>query len=92
MLTSPPDTTETLICYLGLAVGFVGFLLGMVLIITGLCLPRVHRCRSPGSLGVKGGGHICVREGKSEICEKQRGEEGRVVGRKEGEGKEGERK
>lgn len=35
---------------------------------------------------------MCVREGKSEICEKQRGEEGRGVGRKEGEGKEGERK
>ncbi|XP_028716859.1 HLA class II histocompatibility antigen, DO alpha chain isoform X1 [Peromyscus leucopus] len=35
VLTPPPDTTETLVCGLGLAVGFVGFLLGTVLIITG---------------------------------------------------------
>lgn len=88
MLTPPPDTTETVICYLGLAVGFVGFLLGTVLIVTGMCLPSVRRCRSPGSLGVKGGGHMCAQEGKSEICENRRGEEGR---RKDGEGEEGER-
>lgn len=77
---------------MGLAVGFVGFLLGTVLIVTGMCLPSVRRCRSPGSLGVKGGGHMCVGEGKSEICEKQRGRRGGGRERKEGEGKEGERK
>ncbi|XP_021485262.1 HLA class II histocompatibility antigen, DO alpha chain [Meriones unguiculatus] len=33
--TPPPDTVETLICGLGLALGFVGFLLGITLIITG---------------------------------------------------------
>ncbi|XP_075835690.1 HLA class II histocompatibility antigen, DO alpha chain isoform X1 [Microtus pennsylvanicus] len=43
VLTPPPETTETLVCYLGLAVGFVGFLLGTVLIVTGMCLPSVRR-------------------------------------------------
>ncbi|KAM4835736.1 HLA class II histocompatibility antigen, DO alpha chain [Thomomys bottae] len=32
--TQPPDTTETLVCALGLAIGFVGFLVGTILIIS----------------------------------------------------------
>ncbi|XP_036783533.2 HLA class II histocompatibility antigen, DO alpha chain isoform X1 [Manis pentadactyla] len=38
-----PDTTETLVCALGLALGLVGFLVGTVLIITGTCLSRTCR-------------------------------------------------
>ncbi|XP_012982327.1 HLA class II histocompatibility antigen, DO alpha chain isoform X1 [Mesocricetus auratus] len=43
VLTPPPDTTETLVCALGLALGFMGFLLGTVLIITGTRPPSVSR-------------------------------------------------
>lgn len=50
MLTPPPDTVETLICGLGLALGFMGCLLGTVLIITGTRKSSIRRCRSPGSL------------------------------------------
>lgn len=73
MLTPPPDTTETLVCGLGLALGFMGFLLGTALIVTGLSPRSIRRCRSPGSLRVKGGGHECVGEGKSDSV-KSRGE------------------
>ncbi|XP_044930611.1 HLA class II histocompatibility antigen, DO alpha chain isoform X4 [Mustela putorius furo] len=38
-----PDTTETLICALGLALGLLGFLVGTFLIIRGTCLSRAHR-------------------------------------------------
>ncbi|XP_035928245.1 HLA class II histocompatibility antigen, DO alpha chain isoform X1 [Halichoerus grypus] len=38
-----PDTTETLICALGLALGLVGFLVGTILIIRGTCLSRARR-------------------------------------------------
>ncbi|KAM8779402.1 HLA class II histocompatibility antigen, DO alpha chain-like [Rhynchonycteris naso] len=43
-LPSPlPDTTETLVCALGPALGLVGFLAGLVLIVTGTCLSRAPR-------------------------------------------------
>uniref|UniRef100_A0A8C6R5J7 Histocompatibility 2, O region alpha locus n=2 Tax=Nannospalax galili TaxID=1026970 RepID=A0A8C6R5J7_NANGA len=53
--TPPPDTTETLVCALGLAIGLVGFLLGTILIITGTRLPSGHGYRSPWNPGVEGG-------------------------------------
>nr|XP_045013510.1 HLA class II histocompatibility antigen, DO alpha chain [Jaculus jaculus] len=40
---APPDTTETLVWALGLAIGLVSFLLGTLLIITGTCRPSVPR-------------------------------------------------
>lgn len=43
VLTPPPDTTETLICGLGVALGFVGCLLGTVLMITGTRMPSTRR-------------------------------------------------
>lgn len=46
-----PDTTETLICALGLALGLVGFLVGTILIIRGTCLSRARRYRGPRCLG-----------------------------------------
>lgn len=45
--TQLPDTTETLVCAVGLATGVVGFLVGTVLIITGTCLFSVRRYRDP---------------------------------------------
>ncbi|XP_007937627.1 HLA class II histocompatibility antigen, DO alpha chain [Orycteropus afer afer] len=44
MPTPLPDTTETLVCALGLAVGLMGFLTGTILIISGKCWSRVPRC------------------------------------------------
>ncbi|XP_030171074.1 HLA class II histocompatibility antigen, DO alpha chain [Lynx canadensis] len=38
-----PDTTETLVCALGLALGLVGFLVGTILIIRGTCLSSAPR-------------------------------------------------
>lgn len=38
-----PDTTETLVCAVGLAIGVVGSLVGTVLIITGTCLSSTPR-------------------------------------------------
>lgn len=38
-----PDTTETLVCAAGLAIGVVGSLVGVVLIITGTCLSSTPR-------------------------------------------------
>ncbi|XP_072801356.1 HLA class II histocompatibility antigen, DO alpha chain isoform X2 [Vicugna pacos] len=43
MPTPLPDTTGTLVCALGLALGLVGFLVGIVLIITGSRLSRAPR-------------------------------------------------
>lgn len=57
MLTPPPDTVETLICGLGLVLGFMGCLLGTVLMITGRRMLSIRRCRSPRSLWAKGGSH-----------------------------------
>ncbi|KAF7472852.1 Hypothetical predicted protein [Marmota monax] len=42
----PPDTTETLICAMGLAIGLMGFLMGTILIITGTCMSSAPRCRN----------------------------------------------
>ena len=42
-----PDTTETLICALGLALGLVG----TILLIRGMCLSSARRYRGPRSLG-----------------------------------------
>lgn len=56
MPVPPPDTTETLICALGLAIGLMGFLMGTVLIVTGTCMCSAPRCRDIGSLGVGTGG------------------------------------
>ncbi|XP_015343038.1 HLA class II histocompatibility antigen, DO alpha chain isoform X2 [Marmota marmota marmota] len=39
----PPDTTETLICAMGLAIGLMGFLMGTILIITGTCMSSAPR-------------------------------------------------
>ncbi|XP_045397764.1 HLA class II histocompatibility antigen, DO alpha chain isoform X3 [Lemur catta] len=41
--TPPPDATETLLCALGLAMGLVGFLVGIILIITGTRLSSAPR-------------------------------------------------
>uniref|UniRef100_A0A4X1UYZ4 Major histocompatibility complex, class II, DO alpha n=3 Tax=Sus scrofa TaxID=9823 RepID=A0A4X1UYZ4_PIG len=43
-----PDTTETLVCALGLALGLVGFLVGVTLIITGRRRSSSPRCRDLG--------------------------------------------
>lgn len=48
-----PDTTDTLVCALGLATGLMGFLVGTVLIITSTCLHSAPRCRGPGVSGRK---------------------------------------
>uniref|UniRef100_G3TE06 Major histocompatibility complex, class II, DO alpha n=2 Tax=Loxodonta africana TaxID=9785 RepID=G3TE06_LOXAF len=45
--TPLPDTTETFICALGLAIGLVGFLVGTIFIISGTCLSSTPRCRGP---------------------------------------------
>ncbi|KAM6185075.1 HLA class II histocompatibility antigen, DO alpha chain [Rhynchocyon petersi] len=42
-----PDTTETLVFVLGVAIGLVGFLMGTILIISGTCLSRTTRCTGP---------------------------------------------
>jgi major histocompatibility complex class II len=52
--TPPPDTIDTIVYVVGLAIGLVGFLVGTILIITGTVMSRAHRCRSPRSLGVEG--------------------------------------
>lgn len=65
MPVPPPDTTETLICALGLAIGLMGFLMGTVLIVTGTCMCSAPRCRDIGSLGVGTGG--CGMGVESEI-------------------------
>ncbi|XP_051008488.1 HLA class II histocompatibility antigen, DO alpha chain [Acomys russatus] len=46
VLTPPPDTVETLVCGLGLALGLMGFLLGTVLIITRRRLPSARRAEA----------------------------------------------
>ncbi|XP_006882260.1 PREDICTED: HLA class II histocompatibility antigen, DO alpha chain-like [Elephantulus edwardii] len=46
-----PDTTETLICALGMAIGLVAFLLGTILIISATCLSRAPRCTGPQENG-----------------------------------------
>ncbi|XP_034380237.1 HLA class II histocompatibility antigen, DO alpha chain isoform X1 [Arvicanthis niloticus] len=43
VLSPPPDTVETLICGLGLVLGFMGCLLGTVLIITGTRMLSIRR-------------------------------------------------
>lgn len=43
VLTPPPDTTETLICGLGLALGLVGCLLGTLLMVTATRMPSTRR-------------------------------------------------
>ncbi|XP_048203961.1 HLA class II histocompatibility antigen, DO alpha chain [Perognathus longimembris pacificus] len=40
--TQPPDTTETMVCALGLAIGLVGFLVGTILIISGRIMASAH--------------------------------------------------
>lgn len=50
MPTLLPDTTETLVFTLGLALGLTGFLVGVILIVTGTCLSSTPRCAGPGSL------------------------------------------
>lgn len=46
-----PDTIETLICALGLALGLVGFLVGTIFIIRGTCLSSGPRYRGPQESG-----------------------------------------
>nr|XP_012289443.1 HLA class II histocompatibility antigen, DO alpha chain isoform X1 [Aotus nancymaae] len=41
--TPLPDATETLVCALGLAIGLVGFLVGTILIIMGICVSSAPR-------------------------------------------------
>ncbi|XP_040844657.1 HLA class II histocompatibility antigen, DO alpha chain isoform X2 [Ochotona curzoniae] len=48
--TPLPDTTETLVCVLGLTLGLVGFLQGTVLIFIATRMSRAPRCRGSESL------------------------------------------
>ncbi|XP_073938559.1 HLA class II histocompatibility antigen, DO alpha chain isoform X2 [Castor canadensis] len=41
--TPPPDTIDTIVYVVGLAIGLVGFLVGTILIITGTVMSRAHR-------------------------------------------------
>uniref|UniRef100_H0VLQ3 Major histocompatibility complex, class II, DO alpha n=1 Tax=Cavia porcellus TaxID=10141 RepID=H0VLQ3_CAVPO len=58
---SLPDTPETLVCALGLAIGLMGLVVGTVLIITGTRMSRGPRCTRPGT-GWGWRSRLCGRE------------------------------